>query len=222
MSKYVKNWDEFPNFNEWEFKCPCCGSVGNGIYKSLVKTLQDLRNETGRSIGISSGYRCPNFNKKVGGDPNSAHLQGGAADFYFEDSSLGDQNYRISIVNKLKGTPYYHWCYCNVNGNYPNMGSAIHIDTLLVDIPDKKEEPKEEIKENVEKVENNVENNVEKEEPKKDDLKDDTATKEENNTNTLEQQENGVETPKNENIGIIKRVLEVLIEILTKLLEKCK
>ena len=50
MSKYVKNWDEVPNFQEWDFKCPCCGSVGNGIYKSLVKTLQDLRNETGKVL----------------------------------------------------------------------------------------------------------------------------------------------------------------------------
>ena len=24
--------------------------------------------------------------------------------------------------------------YCNVNGNHPNMGSAIHMDTNLVDI----------------------------------------------------------------------------------------
>lgn len=218
MSKYVKNWDEFPNFQEWEFKCPCCGSVGNGIYKSLVKALQDLRNETGKPIAISSGYRCANFNRQVGGDTNSAHLQGGAADFYFEDSSLGDQNYRVAIVNKLKTIPNYHWCYCNVNGNYPNMGSAIHLDTLLVDIPDKAEDKKE----SVEKVENVVENNVEKEEPKKDDLQGDTATKEENNTNTLEEQENSVETPKNANIGIIKWLLEALIEVFTKLLEKCK
>jgi hypothetical protein len=218
MSKYVKNWDEFPNFQEWEFKCPCCGSVGNGIYKSLVKTLQDLRNETGRSIGISSGYRCPNFNKKIGGDPNSAHLQGGAADFYFEDSSLGDQNYRISIVNKLKGTPYYHWCYCNVNGNYPNMGAAIHLDTLLVDIPDKVEDKKE----NVEKVENNVENVVENEEPKKGNLKDDTAAKEENNTNTLEEDKNLVEHPQNEKESVIIWLLETLVKILTKILQKMK
>ena len=211
MSKYVTNWDEFPNFNEWEFKCPCCGSVGKGIYKSLVVALQDLRNETGKPIGISSGYRCSNFNKQVGGDWNSAHLQGGAADFYFEDSSLGDQNYRVSIVNKLKTIPQYHWCYCNVNGNYPNMGSAIHLDTLPIDYKEpvkeepKKEEPKkEEIKE----------------EPIINDLEGNTATKEENNTNTLEDNEQSQEQPKNENIGIIKWLLEALIDILKKILEK--
>lgn len=202
MSKYVKDWNEFPNFNEWEFKCPCCGSVGKGIYKSLVIALQDLRNETGKPIGISSGYRCSNFNKQVGGDTNSAHLQGGAADFYFEDSSLGDQNYRVSIVNKLKTIPQYHWSYCNVNGNYPNMGSAIHLDTLPIDYKEPvKEEPK-------------------KEEPIINDLEGNTATKEENNTNTLEDNEQCQEQPKNEKLSIIKWLLEALIDILKKILEK--
>jgi hypothetical protein len=164
--------------------------------------LQDLRNETGKPIGISSGYRCSNFNKQVGGDANSAHLQGGAADFYFEDSSLGDQNYRVSIVNKLKTIPQYHWCYCNVNGNYPNMGSAIHLDTLPIDYKEPvKEEPK-------------------KEEPIINDLEPNTATKEENNTNTLEDNEQCQEQPKNEKIGIIKWLLEALIDILKKILEK--
>lgn len=211
MSKYVTNWDEFPNFQEWEFKCPCCGSVGNGIYKSLVMALQDLRNETGKPIGISSGYRCSNFNKQVGGDTNSAHLLGGAADFYFEDSSLGDQNYRVAIVNKLKKIPQYHWCYCNVNGNYPNMGSAIHLDTLPIDYKEPvKEEPKQEEpkKEEI------------KEEPKQDVLEPNIDTKDENNTNTLEKEEQSQETPKNANTGVIKWLLQALIDILTKLLEK--
>ncbi len=136
MSKYVQDneWGtKYPNFRKEEFKCPCCGSYGNGIATTLLDTLQELRTRTGKAINISSGYRCSKFNKKVGGAVNSAHMKGSAADFYFADGSLGNQNTRISLVNELKKTKYYHWCYCNVNGNYPNMGAAIHFDSQLID-----------------------------------------------------------------------------------------
>ncbi len=136
MSKYVQDseWGtKYPNFRKDEFRCPCCGSIGVGIASTLVQTLQELRTKYGKPINISSGYRCRNFNRKVGGSTNSAHLLGQAADWYFADGSLANQNYRIGIVNELKRTKYYHWSYCNVNGNYPNMGAAIHVDTKLVD-----------------------------------------------------------------------------------------
>lgn len=70
---------------------------------------------------------------------------------------------------------------------------------------------------------------IEKEEPKKEEIKEEpiindlegnTATKEENNTNTLEDNGQCQEQPKNEKIGIIKWLLEALIDILKKILEK--
>lgn len=70
---------------------------------------------------------------------------------------------------------------------------------------------------------------IEKEEPKKEEIKEEpiindlepnTATKEENNTNTLEDNEQCQEQPKNEKLGIIKWLLEALIDILKKILEK--
>lgn len=141
MSKYVQEneWGtKYPNFKKSEFKCPCCGGYGVGIASSLVDLLQKLRNKYG-SVIISSGYRCSKFNKKVGGSTNSAHLKGQAADFYFSSGILGNQSKRISVVNEIKGMKNYHYSYCNVNGNHTNMGSAIHVDTNLVDIdPDPK------------------------------------------------------------------------------------
>lgn len=133
MSKYVQDneWGtKYPNFRKEEFKCPCCGGYGPGIASSLVENLQALRNKYGNTI-ITSGYRCPNWNKRVGGDPNSAHLKGQAADFYFASGILANQSKRVAVVNEIKGMPNYHWSYCNINGNHPNMGSAIHMDTLL-------------------------------------------------------------------------------------------
>ena len=140
MSKYVldNEWGtKYPSFKKSNFKCPCgkCNGYGNGIATTLVKILQDLRNKYGKPITISSGYRCPSHNKKVGGTTNSKHTQGLAADFYM--SGFNSQSTRVNVINELKKTPYYRYAYCNVNGNYPNMGNVVHIDTKLID-PDNK------------------------------------------------------------------------------------
>ena len=135
MSLYVQDdeWGtKYPHFQKSEFVCPCCGSIGNGIASTLLVDLERLREEYGALI-ITSGYRCPNYNREVGGVSNSAHLKGQAADFVPTSGITNNQDSRIAIVNEIKGFPYYHYCYCNVNGDYPNMGNAIHMDTNLVD-----------------------------------------------------------------------------------------
>ena len=135
MSKYVRDWEwgtKYPNFRKSEFKCPNCGGYGNGIASSLLDVLQDLRDKYG-SLVITSGYRCPSWNKHVGGSSNSRHLIGQAADFYFASGILASQSKRIAVVNEIKKMSNVHYTYCNVNGNHPNMGSAIHVDTYLVD-----------------------------------------------------------------------------------------
>jgi hypothetical protein len=38
----------------------------------------------GRKIFISSGYRCPQLNKRIGGSPTSQHVYGDAVDFNIE------------------------------------------------------------------------------------------------------------------------------------------
>ena len=42
--------------------------------------LEPAREEYGKAMIISSGYRCVELNKAVGGKPNSQHLTGCAAD----------------------------------------------------------------------------------------------------------------------------------------------
>lgn len=44
--------------------------------------LQPLRDAMGEPIPISSGYRCSQLNKAVGGVGNSQHVKGEAADLY--------------------------------------------------------------------------------------------------------------------------------------------
>lgn len=138
MSKYVRDWEwgtRFPNFRKSEFKCPkYCSGYGNGIASSLVEVLQNLRNKYG-SLNITSGYRCKKYNSELkGASANSWHLEGQAADFYFVSGILASQSKREKVVKEIKKMANVHYSYCNVNGNHPNMGSAIHVDTYLNDI----------------------------------------------------------------------------------------
>lgn len=135
MGKYVldSEWGtKYPNFKKAEFKCPCgrCNGYGDGIASSLLVTLQALRDKYGK-LQITSGYRCESHNKEVGGSTNSKHTKGQAADFYID--GFNSQSKRVDMVNELKKTEYYNYSYTNVNGNHPNMGNVVHVDTKLVD-----------------------------------------------------------------------------------------
>lgn len=46
----------------------------------LCKTLESVRSLIGKPILITSGYRCEELNRRVGGSSSSAHIQGLAAD----------------------------------------------------------------------------------------------------------------------------------------------
>lgn len=58
-----------------------------------VHLLQPLRNILGRPVSVSSGYRCPEVNKLVGGKPNSQHQalrREAAADIYVQGMSANE------------------------------------------------------------------------------------------------------------------------------------
>ncbi|WP_100628682.1 D-Ala-D-Ala carboxypeptidase family metallohydrolase [Algoriphagus formosus] len=72
------------NFNLSEFQCrsgaPMPDQVLNHLH-SLAMALQIIRNELKAPITITSGYRSPEHNSRIGGAQNSMHIQGKAADF---------------------------------------------------------------------------------------------------------------------------------------------
>lgn len=73
------------HFSESEFACRCCGQLPvTGISMALLLGLERLRLRIGRPINISSGYRCPDHNRAVGGVWNSQHVKGTAADIYVD------------------------------------------------------------------------------------------------------------------------------------------
>jgi len=69
---------KIPNFTRAELACPCCGVEDMSL--DFMRHLQALRTEWRRPLTITSGYRCPDHNKAVGGAKNSRHLEGIAVD----------------------------------------------------------------------------------------------------------------------------------------------
>ena len=53
------------------------------------RVLEPLRQWAGVPVKISSGYRCRELNKAVGGVKNSQHIKGEAADIVFPDIATG-------------------------------------------------------------------------------------------------------------------------------------
>jgi peptidoglycan hydrolase-like protein with peptidoglycan-binding domain len=57
------------------------------IDEQLVTYLQKIRDHFGKSITITSGYRCPTHNSRVGGATGSRHSKGQAADIVVDGVS---------------------------------------------------------------------------------------------------------------------------------------
>lgn len=113
------------HFAQHEFGCPCgkCNGypAGNTSAK-LLGILESLRSYYGKPITVTSGQRCPTYNRQIGGISNSAHIYGKAADIYIPgicDTAAG----RRQVISKAYalGAAYAY-------GNTPGMGNAVHIN----------------------------------------------------------------------------------------------
>lgn len=62
---------------------------------TFILKLQTLRNLIGKPLVITSGYRCAKHNAEVGGEPDSAHLYGWAADI-----QTPDHKFRFNLLLK--------------------------------------------------------------------------------------------------------------------------
>lgn len=74
-----------PNFRVSELLCKGAGCCAQGqIDDKLVEILQNIRDHFGKPVHVSSAYRCSAWNKAVGGESNSYHRYGRAADIKVE------------------------------------------------------------------------------------------------------------------------------------------
>jgi len=87
-----------------EFACPCCKRVM--LHPMLLKKLVEFRVIIKKPLYITSGYRCAEYNQKVGGIKCSYHLLGLAADIRVEGVSALDLLEYAEILN-FAGIGFY-------------------------------------------------------------------------------------------------------------------
>lgn len=73
----VKNW-RWPSFTPQEIACKGDGKIL--INEQALDCLQKFRDLVGGPVVLNSAYRSVQYNKQVGGAPNSQHMQGKAFD----------------------------------------------------------------------------------------------------------------------------------------------
>ena len=78
---YNDNTQLSPHFNVREFRCQCGSSHETLIASELIEKLEALYATLNCSkIIVTSGYRCPDHDKAVGGTSSGQHTKGTAAD----------------------------------------------------------------------------------------------------------------------------------------------
>jgi len=73
----INNWP-FAYFKPHEVACKGTGKIL--VHNSALAALDILRSRLGHSINLSSAYRSPYHNARIGGAPRSSHLEGHAFD----------------------------------------------------------------------------------------------------------------------------------------------
>ena len=92
--------------NFWLSEFACDDQVDIDI--KLVKELQKLRDFIGKPIKVTSGYRTPERNKRIGGSSKSKHMEGIAADICVEGMSI-EELYYIANHFAFNGIGVYNY-----------------------------------------------------------------------------------------------------------------
>lgn len=111
-----------PDFKVRELRCRD-GSDTVMVDETLTVVLQCIREHFGKAVTITSGYRTPAHNAKVGGAKSSQHLLGRAADIRVQGVSVEDvAAYAESLMPDWGGV-----------GRYPVKAERatgwVHVDT---------------------------------------------------------------------------------------------
>lgn len=83
--------------------------VVNNLRELCMYVLEPLRRILAQPIYVSSGFRSPRLNEEVGGEADSQHMQGFAADIYTKDMSVNDEvklNVVMSFATSKYGLPF--------------------------------------------------------------------------------------------------------------------
>lgn len=73
---------------------PTAAEVEN-LKRLCLHILQPIRDEINRPLTVTSGYRCRELNKKVGGVPTSQHVTGDAADITLKSKQANNKLFNV-------------------------------------------------------------------------------------------------------------------------------
>lgn len=91
------------------------------VKANLLKTaelMEEVRRVCQKPITISSGYRCPELNRKIGGSMTSQHMTGRAVDFTASGLTIDEIMQRI-MQSDID--------YDQLIAEYPESGGWVHI-----------------------------------------------------------------------------------------------
>ena len=71
----MSGWE---HFTAAELECPHCGQMQ--MSNDFMRKLVAVRREINIPLHVTSGFRCPEHNRNVGGATSSKHLAGRAVD----------------------------------------------------------------------------------------------------------------------------------------------
>ncbi len=110
----------WPNFSRNEMACQCdCGAVPDPVFMDM---LQNLRQDCGFGLKITSGARCPDHNDRVSGTGRDGpHTTGLAVDIGIS----GHRSHRLIAAAVERG--FTGIC---VKQKGDHAGRFVHLDTL--------------------------------------------------------------------------------------------
>jgi zinc D-Ala-D-Ala carboxypeptidase len=111
------DWGLYPNFSAKEFDCSHCGK--NEMKPEFMAKLQAFRTQYGKSMRITSGYRCPEHPIEAKKSKPGAHASGLACDVGVD----GQEAYHILKLAFQLG-------FKGIGVNQKGTGRFIHLDTL--------------------------------------------------------------------------------------------
>ena len=90
------DWSHYPNFTADEMRCSCgCGRAD--MDPDFMAALQTVRVVYGRPMRITSGFRCEDYDKRIGGA--GVHPSGKASDIAVAGESVYDLLHTAIGVN---------------------------------------------------------------------------------------------------------------------------
>ena len=127
-----------PSATRWGFEEQFAPTqdIVNNLTLLCNKVLQPIRDILKDTITVSSGYRCPRLNAKIGGAytiingkpvQSSQHCFGQAADINYTKQGAEHNNLILAAIKELMADPEFHFDQCIVEFGTDINPAWVHI-----------------------------------------------------------------------------------------------